>query len=173
LCARRHDRGDEALAIVRLEAVREKDDLLGEVLDRAFVNHEIVGNYIIDKWHTYTAGITKIADLDWRRAPSESKKTTVLRVASQIDKDVDSRFADLAAQSVVWQVRNVDELVESSRQAFACGAPIVPRSREPVDLAERAVVRLDETRHEISNSVRPEVGRQIAETQPPTPCWNT
>ena len=73
LCARPRDRGDEALAIVHLEAVREKDDLLGEVLDRACVNHEIVSDYIIDEWRTHTAGITEIADLDWRWASSESE----------------------------------------------------------------------------------------------------
>ena len=158
-------RRDAALVIVGLKAIRQIDDPLGVVLRRVRRNYERVGDDVVDEGSTGTARIAEVADLDRCGTLGEGQEAAVLRVAPQVDQDIDLSPVYLPAERLVGEGRNVGETVESGHHALALRAAIVCRGGKSVDLAEGAIVCLDKTRSQKGDRMCLEVGRQVAHPQ--------
>ena len=80
---------DRPLAVVDLIGVRQHGDRLrvvGHVLDR---RHDGVADQVVDERGAERPRVTQIVDLDRRRPPRQHDRRRVLRVALEIDENVD------------------------------------------------------------------------------------
>ena len=122
--ARLRLRIDDALVVVALEAIGQMDDLLGVVRARRFGDDEVVGDDVVDVGRPHAAGVAKVIDLHRRRLGREDGGPGVLRVAGEIDSDVDLLFAQQSSHFVVAERRGIDEMLEGGGYPSGHGAAI-------------------------------------------------
>src|SRR5262245_31381993 len=84
--------GDLPPAVVRLITIRQMNDRFGNkglLIER---QHNFIGYNVIDEVGTHRSGKSEIVDLNRRRPMRQDARPAVLRVALQVDRDIDLEF---------------------------------------------------------------------------------
>ena len=99
--------------------------------------------------------------------PGEHDRRRALRVALEVDEDVDGVAADLVGDRERIAVAHVGEAVERPHEPRAHRRAVVRSRRVAEHVETRTIVPLEQSRREVGRRVRVEVGRQVADAQPP------
>ena len=78
--------------------------------------HDLVGNDVIDEIGPHRARITEITHLDGRGTVGENFGPAVLRVAFQVDRDVDLELVEQPGDVAIASRANIVELIERRHQ---------------------------------------------------------
>ncbi|KIU01651.1 hypothetical protein QU38_00535, partial [Staphylococcus aureus] len=99
-------------ARIRLIAAGQIGDPFGDALARAGMNHDLVGNQIIDRRGARSAGIAEIPSLHGRSPLGKDAEAAILGIALQVDRDVDLAFAGNLRDGCIFLQPNIDKGVE-------------------------------------------------------------
>ena len=154
--------GYRTIGWVRLKAW-EVGDFFGEVLSGVFRYHDAIGNDIIDVVRPHRAEKANISDLDWRGPQGENSGAGMLRVAAQIDRDVDPLFARQSRHRLVGQRPDIDEFVEIGGDVSSHRVVGVRSEGETDDVEPRAIMALKKADHELRHRMVAKIGGEIAD----------
>ena len=165
LTARKNIFGDAALAVVALVAVRHAHHFFGEVRLVLGRNHRGVGNDVVHAGAAQCAGVAQVTDLHGRAALCKQLLAAVLRVALQVDGDVQLQLPRLRSNAVDAPVLHVQELIEAGRDAIGHCVALYRSEGKAVDLEAVVIVRGQHLGHEHAGGVVVKVGREVADAQ--------
>src|SRR5262245_63167990 len=116
---------DFTLGIIDLIAIWQVDDHLA--VRRLLIGwqNDPIRQYVVDEIHAHCCGIAEVAHLHRRRAVSQNRRSPVLGMAFQVDRDVDVEIEQKLRHFAVAAQRHVVELIERRCQAPAYLAPVV------------------------------------------------
>src|SRR4029077_12565918 len=117
--------GDHPPRIVRLIAVRQINELFGEVACGTGWDNEVVDDRIVDEIRAHGAGIPKISNLYGRGAIAQDSGPVFSCIALQIDRDVYFHAVDLPGRLLVRQRTDIVEAIEGLVQTVAHGTSVV------------------------------------------------
>ena len=150
--------------------MRKVDKLFGKMAALVDGNDKVIGDHIIDAVGAHRAGITKISDLDRRRAACHDFGAGVLRVAFEVDENIDSVVANPADGRFMRHGADIDKMIEGSHEARADFAPIIDAVGISENFKALMVVMLQHLSDEESCRMLFEVAGKIADADAPGPA---
>jgi hypothetical protein len=110
-----------------------------------------------------------MADLDRRRPEGEDAHPAVLGIALEIARNVDVQRAHQPGDLAVALGADIDEALETLRQAPAIGVAGIAAEGQRRDLETRPVMSLEQPGHQMRGGVVVEIGGKIGEADTTVP----
>ena len=125
--ARRRQIGDPPLCVVRLIAIGQMDDLL--VVEGLLFHRQSdrIGDHIIDEIAAHRARIAEIIHLNGRRPMRRDLAARQLRIAFELDENIDAVGIDALGRFAIVEIAQIDEGVERLAEPIAHLAAVVRR----------------------------------------------
>src|SRR5581483_12157137 len=135
--------GDHSCRVIRKIAVRQINDLLAVVGLMLYRNHRPITYQVIEVLRPSGSGIAQPGGLYRRHAPGEYSQAATLRVAVQIDGNIDPVLSgEQGDVAIVLDVIDIDKPVKGTLQPLSCGTRVIEAQRERCDLETVPVVTL-------------------------------
>ena len=156
-----------AMRVVGLVAVRQLGDLLAEVRGIGKRRRHRVADEVVDERRAGRPGEAEPTDLQRRGSLRQDRQQGVVGRPLEVDQDVDAELADARRHGHEALATQLLEMLAAVAQPLAQRAVVVAAGRKQRHLEATAVVRLQHLCHQLAGRVLVEVGREIADAQPP------
>ena len=128
-------------------------------------DHRGVGNDVVHTGAAQCAGVAQVTDLHRRAALCKQLRAAVLRVALQVDGDVQLPLACLGDDAVRAPVFHVHEPIEALRHTLGHRIAFDRTEGTPVKLEPVMIVRGQRFSHEHARGVVVKIRRKVADAQ--------